>query len=129
MTLSEPYIYLLACLVGSILITYTLNVSGLVGQLKAIKDKGENPLAMASISCLVLALAVELGFTVESIILLDKYIPLEPNIWVVAVFVLLYVLRNAVAYLVVWLYWATVVKLGVNKTKKELLAEIGEEEK
>lgn len=129
MTLSEPYIYLLACLVGSILVTYTSNIAGLVGQLKAIKEKGENPLAMTSISCLVLALAVELGFTVESINLLDKYVQLEPNIWVVAVFVLLYALRNAVAYLVVWLYWATVVKLGVNKTKKELLAEIGEEEK
>lgn len=129
MTLSEPYIYLLTCLVGSILVTYASNIAGLVGQLKAIKEKGENPLAMTSISCLVLALAVELGFTVESINLLDKYVPLEPNIWVVAIFVILYALRNAVAYLVVWLYWATVVKLGVNKTKKELLAEIGEEEK
>lgn len=129
MTLSEPYIYLLACLVGSILITYTMNVFGLIGQLKAIKEKGEKPLAMTSISCLLLALAVELGFTVESIQLLNIYVPLETSLWVIVLFVLLYALRNAIAYLVVWLYWATVVKLGVNKTKQELLAEIGEEEK
>ena len=129
MTLSEPYIYLLACLVGSIIITYVMNIVGLIGQLNDIKEKGEKPLALTSISCLVLALAVELGVTVTAIEFLDNHFTLEPSIGVVGLFVLLYSLRNAIAYLVVWLYWAIVVKLGVNKTKKELLAEIGEEDK
>ncbi|USL89338.1 membrane protein [Bacillus phage vB_BceH_LY2] len=136
MTLSEPAIYLLACILGHILITYSQNFMGLYRDLKSIKDKGENPLAMTSIVCMILAFVVEVGSTIlflgsisSSLDFITSSNKLEFFINVSGIFIAVYVIRNTLAYLVVWLYWAIIVKLGVNQTKKELLAEIGEEDK
>uniref|UniRef100_A0AAU8EGH5 Holin n=1 Tax=Bacillus phage Jabberwock TaxID=3163548 RepID=A0AAU8EGH5_9CAUD len=128
MTLSATYLVLLACLGASIIIKYTENLLGLIQEVKAIKAKGETPLTFQTASCIALGFAVELGTSTLLVMLLNDRWKLPANLWAVGLFIGIYAIRNLAAYLVVWGYWAVIVKMGTKKVKQELLEEIGEEE-
>lgn len=127
MTLSTTYLVLLACLGASVLIKYTENLRAFNQEVKAIKAKGDTPLTLQTASCLGLGFAVELGASTGLVYLLSYFTDLNPDLWVVAAFIIIYLIRNVLAYFVVWGYWAVIVKLGTKKVKQELLEDIGEE--
>ncbi|QEM43227.1 membrane protein [Bacillus phage Chotacabras] len=128
MTLSTTYLVLLACLGASVLIKYTENLRAFVLEVKAIKEKGDTPLTLQTASCIGVGFAVELGTSTGLVYLLSRFVDLTPDLWVVASFIIIYLIRNVLAYLVVWGYWAIIVQLGKKKVKQELLTDIGEED-
>lgn len=128
MTLSTTYLVLLACLGASVLVKYTENLRAFVVEVKAIKAKGDTPLTLQTLSCIGVGFAVELGASTGLVWLLSRFVELIPDLWVVAAFIIIYLIRNILAYLVVWGYWAIIVQLGKKKVKQELLADIGEED-
>lgn len=128
MTLSTTYLVLLACLGASVLVKYTENLRAFVVEVKAIKAKGDTPLTLQTLSCIGVGFAVELGSSTGLVWLLSRFVELTPDLWVVAAFIIIYLIRNILAYLVVWGYWAIIVQLGKKKVKQELLADIGEED-
>lgn len=128
MTLSTTYLVLLACLGASVLVKYTENLRAFVVEVKAIKAKGDTPLTLQTLSCIGVGFAVELGASTGLVWLLSRFVELTPDLWVVAAFIIIYLIRNILAYLVVWGYWAIIVQLGKKKVKQELLADIGEED-
>ncbi|QVW28990.1 hypothetical protein [Bacillus phage SWEP1] len=128
MTLSTTYLVLLACLGASVLVKYTENLRAFVSEVKAVKAKGDTPLTLQTLSCIGVGFAVELGASTGLVYLLSHFVELTPDLWVVAAFIIIYLIRNILAYLVVWGYWAIIVQLGKKKVKQELLADIGEED-
>lgn len=97
-------------------------------EVKEIKEKGDTPLTLQTASCIGVGFAVELGTSIGLVYLLSRFVDLSPDLWVVAAFIIIYLIRNILAYLVVWGYWAIIVQLGKKKVKQELLADIGEED-
>ncbi|UNA01576.1 membrane protein [Bacillus phage vB_BcgM] len=128
MTLSTTYLVLLACLGASVLVKYTENLRSFVMEVKAIKAKGDTPLTLQTASCIAVGFAVELGASTGLVYLSSHFVNLQPGLWVVAAFIIIYLIRNILAYLIIWGYWSLIVRLGTKKVKKELLADIGEEE-
>ncbi|AMW61945.1 hypothetical protein DNAM5_201 [Bacillus phage Vinny] len=128
MSLSHDYLLLFYFVLAQLLVIYFWNIKGLIDNVKEIKEKGETPLTTRSAIGVVLSFIVEALTSFLIIAALDNVVDLSLNAFVtIGAVILVTILRNIVAYLVMYSYWGSIVKATEKKVKQELLQEIGEE--
>ncbi|AZF89289.1 hypothetical protein Goe5_c01830 [Bacillus phage vB_BthM-Goe5] len=128
MSLSHDYLLLFYFVLAQLLVIYFWNIKGLIDNVKEIKEKGETPLTTRSAIGVVLSFIVEALTSFLVIAALDNVVDLSINVFVtIGAVILVTILRNLVAYLVMYGYWGSIVKATEKKVKQELLQEIGEE--
>ncbi|AHZ09626.1 hypothetical protein FP74_gp170 [Bacillus phage CAM003] len=128
MSLSHDYLLLFYFVLAQLLVIYFWNIKGLIDNVKEIKEKGETPLTTRSAIGVVLSFIVEALTSFLVIAALDTVVDLSLNVFVtIGAVILVTILRNLVAYLVMYGYWDIIVKSTEKKVKQELLQEIGEE--
>ncbi|AHZ09913.1 hypothetical protein FP76_gp181 [Bacillus phage Evoli] len=128
MSLSHDYLLLFYFVLAQLLVIYFWNIKGLIDNVKEIKEKGETPLTTRSAIGVVLSFIVEALTSFLVIAALGTVVDLSLNVFVtIGTVILVTILRNIVAYLVMYGYWGSIVKATEKKVKQELLQEIGEE--
>lgn len=108
---------------GVILITLMVNLIQVYKESKQLKAEGKTPLTIRNLNVIMCAAIAEFLVAYLLLALFNKLHAFTTSLNVFLIFIVVYLLRNAGAYLTAWGLWSIFVKIDQKKLRKELIEE------